>query len=260
MFSAIRLRKRLSFANVTATLALVFAMSGGAYAASHYLITSTKQISPKVLKALAGKPGPAGPAGAPGAAGAAGAGTPGAQGPQGPEGKAGTSVTGAAASSGECKNGGEKYTSASGSTAVCNGENGTTGFTETLPAGKTETGAWTDSHAKEGEVRFETISFNIPLETAPAAEFVKGAPTANCPGSAAAPKAKPGFLCLYDSVPAEEYVSVIPKFGNPETAFASGEGPGRTGVQLELETKLAPAIAETFGYAEDGGTWAVTAE
>ena len=30
------MRKRLSYANVTATLALVFAMSGGALAANHY--------------------------------------------------------------------------------------------------------------------------------------------------------------------------------------------------------------------------------
>jgi hypothetical protein len=46
------LRRHLSYANVTATLALVFAMSGGALAAKHYLLTSTKQISPKVLKQL----------------------------------------------------------------------------------------------------------------------------------------------------------------------------------------------------------------
>ena len=38
-----------------ATLALIFAMSGGAYAASHYLITSTKQIKPSVLGHLKGK-------------------------------------------------------------------------------------------------------------------------------------------------------------------------------------------------------------
>ena len=66
------MRKRLTYANVTATLALVFAMSGGALAASHYLINSTKQINPKVLKKLAGKtgaPGKTGPSGAPGPAG-----------------------------------------------------------------------------------------------------------------------------------------------------------------------------------------------
>jgi len=75
------IRRHLSYANVTATLALVFAMSGGAMAAKHYLINSTGQINPKVLKALRGRtgrpgltgiegqPGPAGPAGAPGPSG-----------------------------------------------------------------------------------------------------------------------------------------------------------------------------------------------
>jgi hypothetical protein len=73
------LRRRLSYANITATLALVFAMSGGALAATHYVITSTKQISPKVRKELKGNAGAkgatgaTGAAGAPGAAGAAGA-------------------------------------------------------------------------------------------------------------------------------------------------------------------------------------------
>ena len=51
------MRKRLSYANVTATLALVFAMSGGAMAANSYLINSTKQINPKVLKKLTGNAG-----------------------------------------------------------------------------------------------------------------------------------------------------------------------------------------------------------
>jgi hypothetical protein len=46
------MRRRLNYANVTATLALFFAMSGGALAAKRYLINSTKQINPKVLKAL----------------------------------------------------------------------------------------------------------------------------------------------------------------------------------------------------------------
>ncbi len=74
MFSAIRRHMRVSPTTVIATLALVFAMTGGAYAAKKYLITSTKQISPSVLKALQGKAGPAGAAGAQGPAGPAGSG------------------------------------------------------------------------------------------------------------------------------------------------------------------------------------------
>jgi hypothetical protein len=84
------MRRRLSYANVTATLALVFAMSGGALAANHYLITSTKQVSPKVLKKLTGKAGKAGTNGANGAAGATGiTGAQGLQGKEGPQGKTG---------------------------------------------------------------------------------------------------------------------------------------------------------------------------
>jgi hypothetical protein len=74
-----KIRPRLTYANVAATLALVFSMSGGALAATHYLISSKKQISPKVLKELKGNAGakgatgPAGPQGGSGAAGPAGA-------------------------------------------------------------------------------------------------------------------------------------------------------------------------------------------
>ncbi|HEX9482468.1 MAG TPA: hypothetical protein VF927_10235 [Solirubrobacteraceae bacterium] len=78
------MRKRLTYANVTATLALVFSMTGGALAAKHYLINSTKQINPKVLKKLHGKAGPQGPRGTQGAQG-----TQGIQGSAGPEGQSG---------------------------------------------------------------------------------------------------------------------------------------------------------------------------
>jgi hypothetical protein len=85
------MRRHLTYANVVATLALVFAMSGGALAAKHYLVTSTKQIKPSVLKTLRGKTGPRGAAGANGATGATGATGPG--GPAGPSGTiAGTPV------------------------------------------------------------------------------------------------------------------------------------------------------------------------
>src|SRR5438874_12957919 len=84
-------RRHLTYANVTATLALFFAMSGGALAAKHYLVNSTKQISPKVLKALKGNRGSTG---APGVNGATGAqGKEGQQGKEGARGKEGESGT-----------------------------------------------------------------------------------------------------------------------------------------------------------------------
>jgi hypothetical protein len=76
--------RRVNYANVTATLALVFSMSGGALAANHYLITSTKQISPKLLKKLKGKTGATGVAGLQGKEG-----VPGKEGKEGKEGKGG---------------------------------------------------------------------------------------------------------------------------------------------------------------------------
>jgi hypothetical protein len=85
------MRRRITYANVVATLALVFAMSGGALAANHYLIESTKQIKPSVLKKLKGARGAKGATGTIGPAGAAGA--AGKEGPQGKEGKTGKEGT-----------------------------------------------------------------------------------------------------------------------------------------------------------------------
>src|SRR5450759_4337074 len=84
------LRRHLSYSNVVATTALVFAMGGSAIAARHYLINSTRQINPKVLRVLKGNRGPTGPAGTAGTAG-----TRGATGPAGPStGPAGGDLTG----------------------------------------------------------------------------------------------------------------------------------------------------------------------
>jgi hypothetical protein len=140
------LRKRTSYANVTSTLALFFAMSGGALAASHYLIISPKQIKPSVLKSLTGKTGPAGPAGPAGAPGAASAGS---QGPQGPAGAKGeTEPKGEPGAKGEDGK---------------NGANGTTGFTKTLPSGETETGVCSAIPDAEHASLLTPLSFNIPL-------------------------------------------------------------------------------------------------
>jgi hypothetical protein len=60
------MRPRLTYANVAATLALVFSISGGALAAQHYVITRVSQISPTVRAQLRGARGPQGPQGSSG--------------------------------------------------------------------------------------------------------------------------------------------------------------------------------------------------
>jgi Collagen triple helix repeat (20 copies) len=82
--------RRVKYADVAATIALVLSMSGGAFAAQRYLISSSNQISPAVLRALRGHKGRNGKAGATGPQGAAGArGLQGPTGPQGPPGEEG---------------------------------------------------------------------------------------------------------------------------------------------------------------------------
>jgi hypothetical protein len=234
MFSAIR--SRITYVNVVATLVLVFAMTGGALAAKKYLITSTKQISPSVLKQLQGKaggagtPGTAGTQGAQGAQGPAGpAGAKGENGAPGEKGKDGTSVTSVevSKSSATCsKQGGSEFTAAEGKkTTACNGKEGspwTAGGT--LPAGKTETGAWafTKANTPSPVSSNVPISFPIPLAAPLGAsgvhviavngkELIFNAETfeveevtpTKCgsaltpAGTAAAPAAAAGNLCVY---------------------------------------------------------------
>src|SRR5579863_1113861 len=139
-------RRRLSYANVVATMALVFAMSGGALAAGHYLLTSTRQISPKVLKALKGNNGAPGAQGAAGAQGPAG--PAGAQGPAGPAGAQGEP----GAPGGEGKE---------GSPWTAGG---------TLPKGASETGAWSavGPYLEGVGAKMTLASFSIPLSSPPA--------------------------------------------------------------------------------------------
>jgi hypothetical protein len=287
MLSAIR--KRFTYANVAMTLALVFAMTGDAYADNKYLITSTKQISTKVINALKGangKNGANGANGANGTNGAAGAkgenGAAGAAGAAGNNGSNGTSVTGAAIPTSE-KNkctgqGGVEYTSASGASDVCNG---TTGFTSTLPEGKTEKGDWSLIGGSAGGFIGTAVSFNIPLAVVPAVHVIRangneiiviGAgtpgeapPGPGCEGSAANPTAAPGNLCIYDS----EEIGIEKVSGG--NAFPKACALGAEGAQC-LASGLAtvPSKADPSGFGISArvegstsfteGTWAVTAE
>ena len=92
--------------NLVAWIALFVALGGTSMAASHYLITSTRQIKPSVLKALHGATGATGRTGRTGATGPAGPqgvaglrGETGLKGETGPKGETGnTGLEGAAGS------------------------------------------------------------------------------------------------------------------------------------------------------------------
>jgi collagen triple helix repeat protein len=71
---------------VVALVALFLALGGTGLAASRFIITSTSQIKPNVLRALRGTQGPPGAPGAPGSPGPPGAQGQGLQGLQGPQG------------------------------------------------------------------------------------------------------------------------------------------------------------------------------
>jgi hypothetical protein len=254
MLSAIRQRLRVSPGTVIATLALVFAMTGGAYAAGKYLITSTKQIKPSVLKQLQGKAGASGLAGAPGAAGPAGPAGPagskgdtGAAGSNGTNGTNGTSVTSSTEPKGaNCKEGGTKLVSGSGTTYACSGEKGSpwTGG-GVLPRGATETGNWSLTGGGTGEI-FIPISFPIRLSaglSGPKVHYVPSTGEGECTGTAEEPTAPEGELCVYQGTLEGATAGGIWKNSGQTGAITSGAFIYFEGVQ-----------ASSWGI----GSWAVT--
>jgi hypothetical protein len=248
MFHAIR--RHFNATSLVAIVALVFAMTGGAYAAKRFLITSTKQISPAVLKALKGGNGKPGANGASGAGGPQGpAGPQGSSGPQGPAGP--QSPPGSAGAPGK-----EGPQGVPGS----EGPEGQPWTPEnTLPKNAVEKGIWFAPTGVEKEIA--TISFPVPLAAALDATHVhyitrkeaKETLPAGCSGTVEEPAAAAGFLCIFEGpfvfTTPEEHKGVPIKPGavNP---FTEG-GAGTTGTML--------LFLETEPESQFTGTWAVRA-
>lgn len=158
----------------------------------------------------AGPPGPAGPQG-PGGPG----GPQGGQGPQGPAGPAGP-------------------------------------FPDPLPSGKTLRGTFALSgHATTTSVYSLTpISFGFRLASAPVSHWVPtgGTPPAQCPGTASAPEAAAGHLCVYEAT--QENMSAA---RGVTSMTHGGGGTHRFGTLIYGY----PAAAGARLYST--GSWAVTA-
>ncbi len=211
-----------------AVVALVMAMVGGAYAAGKLTSGQKKEVE-KIAKKFAGKPGLAGAAGTNGTNGTNG--KPGTNGKEGPEGSPWTA-------------GG------------------------TLPAGKTETGAWSFIGSSGGGYVYVPLSFPIPLpytaepHSEPAiseadAHFVtqsewehEGQPEGCKGGTTYKPTAQPGNLCVYQGLHESESGSEV-GFVNPG---APTGGAGASGALV-----LFAGVGDTTVEAREVGTWAVTA-
>jgi hypothetical protein len=169
-------KRHLTYPSVMATLAVFLALGGTAAAAHKYLLNSTKQINPKVLKLLHGAKGASG-----------------ARGPQGVQGIAG--ATGAKGDQGVP--GPLLQTVPHGLTI-----RGAWGLELPVPASSTFAAAF--------------VSYPLALPAAPtgAVFSADGLAKTHCPGTVGAPAADPGYLCVYRGNSFN--VGATPFIGNPE--------------------------------------------
>ena len=281
MFSGVR--RHMNATTIVAVFALVFAMTGGAFAVSSKGGSPARAVAAKSKAKTKTVRGPAGPRGAVGPAGSAGAqgaqGPAGAQGPKGETGAAGTNGT--AGAKGETGAQGVQGKEGKQGEPGEPGPEGTTGFTSKLPSGETETGTWAAVAQGVTEANLQSpISFAIPLKQAiEGAHFYvvpldctnpEEVPAANqascetqkkrseqaCAGTVEIPKAAPGDLCVYQSSihePENTAIFEIAQAGFPGAGRHLEPGAGTTGTVL-LVIYQGPAEVASMN-----GTWAVTA-
>lgn len=173
------LPRRLTYANVVSTVCLFVLLGGTAAAARHYVITSTKQISPKVLKKLKGRRGLQGLPGSAGAVGATGAkGDDGAAGAKGATGAIGaTGAKGDAGAPGDQGDQGDPGTAGAagpsafpGHITFSTGDNALnqTAFASAIGLSSTQTQA-RYVQALSPDIALTAKSFNVVLDTPAAA-------------------------------------------------------------------------------------------
>lgn len=285
-------RKHLTPATFIALLALVFALTGGAFAATGHGGGSgskaTASVAPRAVAVKSkGKTGPRGPRGVTGPAGKNGTngtnGVSGATGPAGPKGEPG--ATGATGPQGPAGPGGKEGKEGEEGTPGTDGTEGSP-WTDggTLPSGSTETGTWFDSFAVPAGELGKTIEYNaaavaisFPIRLAkaigpatnPTIEGARSVGAAGngttCPGTVEEPKAAPGDFCIYQG-PVEEEPAKTEALSIPSVSIVP---PGAKLNEGSVGTGTSGAVAH-FHYEGEGegpssgtvviqGSWAVTA-
>lgn len=231
MFASLRARLRPSPAMVVAVVALVFAMVGGAVAASSQSGAGKSAATSKKKTGKRGPKGPRGPAGPIGLTGPTGpAGAPGSTGPAGPlleslpAGKTLKGVWGIGGSLGADEGPGRALIQISFQFPVSPAP-------DVVYVNEEGTG--------EGAFQLPQVGAVAALEPEEAEEI--------CPGTAAAPASTAGTLCVYAEEEAEAFFNAGDAFGGLWATI------GRAST---LGTVVPMRVVEELGYAR--GTWAVT--
>ena len=283
MFKA--LRKQITPATVLAFVALVFAVTGGAFAATGGSgggsgARASASVAPAAtvakakakVKTKAGPRGPAGPAGK--------AGTTGPAGPAGAQGAAG--AQGLAGAKGEAGGLGPQGPAGPKGETGATGAEGKTGYAETLPSGKSVSGMWSDTgfgkeDGKDEEV-VSSVSFPFRIENeqgeGPVAHFIKAptlteafkgefpTPPQGCTGNFEHPGAANGNLCVFASFPEENVGQETGRLGEPIPGICNWR-------KLSEPCNITTADPSGFGivaYPEGEevirlqGSWVATAE
>jgi Collagen triple helix repeat (20 copies) len=282
------LRNRFGIPGVISVIALVFAMLGGAYAASNSGSGKGATASAKVKKGPRGPrgpQGPAGPQGPQGPQGPAGAngkdGTPGQNGAPGSDGVDGADGKTVLSGTGNPLPGlgtdgdfyirtstqqifGPKTAGAWGSPTNLKGADGEDGnpwtLGGTLPAGATETGTWIWGSFSTASLEYVAIEFNVPLAEALSAVKVHYSTEANfadfdeagagTTGCTGTPAAPTAPSGHLCVYEANSLFVTFTKIANPATLEPSA-GAATTGALIGM-TGLAPNGPAAYG------TWAVT--
>ena len=126
-------------------------------------------------------------------------------------------------------------------------------FVDTVPSGKSESGIFgTSGTSAAGTVASASISFGIPLASAPTAHYVLASavsPPAGCEGDYTNPGADPGNLCVFQG------------YGNNNLSFI-GFVDAQNGSNSSIADKQGDLItyfAASGGIFYDHGVWVVTA-